>query len=148
MRVLGWRNVPNNPDAIGVTARAIMPRIAQLFVSAPDGVEGDDFERSLYLARKTAEKQFLYAETDPETRKVLLREFYVCSWSSRTLIYKGMLTSDQVPRYFVDLGASDYTSHLAMVDSPPRANIQTTKSPTNQASKNRCYSLVCNKCAR
>ena len=73
MRVLGWRNVPNNPDAIGVTARAIMPRIAQLFVSAPDGVEGDDFERSLYLARKTAEKQFLYAETDPETRKVLLR---------------------------------------------------------------------------
>ena len=117
MRVLGWRNVPNNPDAIGVTARAIMPRIAQLFVSAPDGVEGDDFERSLYLARKTAEKQFLYAETDPETRKVLLREFYVCSWSSRTLIYKGMLLIDQLGEFFPDLHDPRMVTAFGLVHS-------------------------------
>ena len=117
MRVLGWRNVPNNPDAIGVTARAIMPRIAQLFVSAPDGVEGDDFERSLYLARKTAEKQFLYAETDPETRKVLLREFYVCSWSSRTLIYKGMLLIDQLGEFFPDLHDPHMVTAFGLVHS-------------------------------
>ncbi|MEE8046776.1 MAG: glutamate synthase central domain-containing protein, partial [Dehalococcoidia bacterium] len=117
MTVLGWRDVPVNPDAIGITARAIMPRIAQLFVAAPDGVEGDDLERVLYLARKSTEKNFLGAETDPETRKTLLREFYVCSWSSRTLIYKGMLLVDQLSKFYDDLSAADMISAFGLVHS-------------------------------
>jgi glutamate synthase (NADPH/NADH) large chain len=117
MQILGWRDVPNNPNAIGVTARAIMPGISQLFVSAPTGVDGDDFERAMYLARKSAEKQFLYAESDDETRKILLREFYVCSWSSRTLIYKGMLLTDQLGEFYPDLQDATMVSAFGLVHS-------------------------------
>ena len=57
MAILGWREVPVDPNVIGLSARSIMPKIAQLFVSAPDDVNGDDFERRLYLSRKSTEKQ-------------------------------------------------------------------------------------------
>jgi glutamate synthase (NADPH/NADH) large chain len=117
MQVLGWRDVPVDPDAIGITARTIMPKIAQLFVSAPDGVEDDDLERVLYLARKSTEKNFGDGESDPEIRKTLLREFYVCSWSSRTLIYKGMLLVDQLARFYHDLADEIMVSAFGLVHS-------------------------------
>jgi len=117
MTVLGWRNVPVDPGAIGITARTIMPKIAQLFVAAPDGVEGDDLERVLYLARKSTEKNFLGAEKDPETKDTLLREFYVCSWSSRTLIYKGMLLVDQLGKFYDDLADESMVSAFGLVHS-------------------------------
>ena len=117
MQVLGWRDVPVDPDAIGITAQTTMPKIAQLFVSAPDGVEDDDLERVLYLARKSTEKNFADSESDPEIRKTLLREFYVCSWSSRTLIYKGMLLVDQLARFYHDLADEIMVSAFALVHS-------------------------------
>jgi glutamate synthase (NADPH) large chain len=117
MQVLGWRDVPVDPDAIGITARTIMPKIAQLFVSAPDGVEEDDLERVLYLARKSTEKNFVDGESDPEVRKTLLREFYVCSWSSRTMIYKGMLLVDQLGRFYDDLADESMVSAFGLVHS-------------------------------
>ena len=100
-----------------MSARSIMPKIAQLFVSAPDDVNGDDFERRLYLSRKSAEKQLLNIDSDPETRKTLLREFYVCSWSSRTLIYKGMLLVDQLNRFYIDLEDQSMMSAFGIVHS-------------------------------
>ena len=117
MAILGWREVPVDPNVIGLSARSIMPKIAQLFVSAPDDVSGDDFERNLYLARKSAEKQLLNIDTDPETRKTLLREFYVCSWSSRTLIYKGMLLVDQLSPFYLDLEDQSMMSAFGIVHS-------------------------------
>ncbi|MDP7088515.1 MAG: glutamate synthase large subunit [Dehalococcoidia bacterium] len=117
MIVLGWREVPVDPKVIGLTARSIMPKIAQLFVSAPDDVQGDDFERVLYLARKSAEKHLLHIENDPETRKTLLQEFYVCSWSSRTLIYKGMLLVDQLSQFYSDLKDQSMMSAFGIVHS-------------------------------
>jgi glutamate synthase (NADPH/NADH) large chain len=96
LKVLGWRDVPVDPDCAGYTARSIMPKFAQLFVEAPDGVKDDDLERLMYLARKSTEKNFVGYESDPEIKKALLREFYVCSWSARTLIYKGMLLTHQL----------------------------------------------------
>jgi len=117
MAILGWREVPVEPNVIGLSARSIMPKIAQLFVSAPDDVKGDDFERTLYLARKSAEKQLLNSDTDPETRKTLLREFYVCSWSSRTLIYKGMLLVDQLSQFYLDLEDQSMMSAFGIVHS-------------------------------
>jgi glutamate synthase domain-containing protein 2/glutamate synthase domain-containing protein 1 len=117
LKVLGWRDVPVNPDAIGITARSIMPKIAQLFVAAPDGVEEDDLERVLYLARKSTEKNFAGGETDPETHKTLLREFYVCSWSSRTMIYKGMLLVDQLGKFYDDLADESMISAFGLVHS-------------------------------
>ena len=117
MAILGWREVPVAPNAIGLSARSIMPKIAQLFVSAPDDVNGDDFERRLYLSRKSAEKQLLNIDTDSETRKTLLREFYVCSWSSRTLIYKGMLLVDQLSKFYIDLEDQSMMSAFGIVHS-------------------------------
>ncbi len=117
MKVLGWRDVPVNPDAIGITARSIMPKIAQLFVAAPDGVEDDDLERALYLARKSTEKNFVGGESDLETHKTLLREFYVCSWSSRTMIYKGMLLVDQLGKFYDDLADESMISTFGLVHS-------------------------------
>jgi len=117
MAILGWREVPTDPSVIGITARAIMPKIAQLFVSAPEGVEGDDLERVLYLARKTTEKNFVDGESDPETKQALLREFYVSSWSSRTLIYKGMLLVDQLGKFYLDLANESMVSAFGLVHS-------------------------------
>ena len=117
MAILGWREVPVDPNVIGLSARSIMLKIAQLFVSAPDDVNGDDFERRLYLARKSAEKQLLNIDTDSETRKTLLREFYVCSWSSRTLIYKGMLLVDQLSKFYIDLEDQSMMSAFGIVHS-------------------------------
>jgi glutamate synthase (NADPH) large chain len=117
MDVLGWRDVPVSPDTIGITARSIMPKIAQLFVTAPEGVEDDDLERVLYLARKSTEKSFVNGETDPETKKTLLREFYVCSWSSRTMIYKGMLLVDQLGKFYDDLADDAMISAFGLVHS-------------------------------
>ena len=117
MAILGWREVPVDPNVIGLSARSIMPKIAQLFVSAPDDVNGDDFERRLYLSRKSTEKQLLNIDTDLETRKMLLREFYVCSWSSRTLIYKGMLLVDQLSKFYIDLEDQSMMSAFGIVHS-------------------------------
>ena len=117
MAILGWREVPVDSNVIGMSARSIMPKIAQLFVSAPDDVNGDDFERRLYLSRKSTEKQLLNIDTDSETRKTLLREFYVCSWSSRTLIYKGMLLVDQLSKFYIDLEDQSMMSAFGIVHS-------------------------------
>ena len=117
MAILGWREVPVDPNVIGLSARSIMPKMAQLFVSAPDDVNGDDFERRLYLSRKSTEKQLLNIDTDSETRKTLLREFYVCSWSSRTLIYKGMLLVDQLSKFYIDLEDQSMMSAFGIVHS-------------------------------
>ena len=117
LSILGWRDVPTDPSVIGVTAQAVMPKFEQLFVAAPDGVEGDDLERALYLARKSAEKRLIVNETDEEIKTVLNREFYVSSWSARTLIYKGMLVVDQLGEFYLDLKDESMVSAFGLVHS-------------------------------
>ena len=113
-RVVGWRVVPTEPEKsdLGESARAAMPHIEQLIVAAGSGVEGDAFERKLYLIRKRASHR-LRGDASLEQAKY----FYVCSLSSRTLIYKGMLTPGQLKNFYPDLDDPDYTTHLAMVHS-------------------------------
>ncbi len=118
-RLVGWRKVPTQADVadIGPTARRGEPYIEQLFIAAgPDAdgrpLEGDAFERRLYLIRKRASHAIRGAENLEQAKM-----FYICSLSSKVLIYKGMLTPCQVMPYFPDLSDEDYTSHLAMVHS-------------------------------
>ncbi len=113
-RLVGWRPVPIQPDVadIGLSARRAMPVIEQLFVAAGDDCEGEAFERQLYLIRKQATRRL----RDPER----LRQagmFYICSLSTKVLVYKGMLTPDQLVPFFPDLADTSYTTHLAMVHS-------------------------------
>ena len=111
---LGWREVPVQADKadVGPSARAAEPHIMQLFIGAAEGVEGDDFERQLYIIRKRASHQL---RLDASLEQALL--FYICSLSTKVMIYKGMLTTDQLLNYFDDLSNPDFQTHLAMVHS-------------------------------
>jgi glutamate synthase (NADPH) large chain len=105
--VLGWRELPIDPDGaeVGVTALSCMPYMAQLFVAAPelDGHRpaGIDLDRRVYPLRKRAEAG----------------EVYFPSLSSRTMAYKGMLTTMQLPRFFPDLRDERCKSAIAIVHS-------------------------------
>src|SRR5262245_34314134 len=92
-RLFWWRTVPTNADAayLGTGARDAAPHIEQLFVAAADDCEGDAFERKLYLLRKRASHRLRGDTTLREAK-----QFYVCSLSSKVLIYKGMLTPGQL----------------------------------------------------
>jgi len=113
-KLIGWRKVPQQPDAadIGPTARSAEPWIEQVFVQAADGISSEEFERKLYMVRKQASHR-LRNDTTLEQASL----FYVCSLSTKTLIYKGMLTPAQVVPYYSDLSADDFETHLAMVHS-------------------------------
>jgi glutamate synthase (NADPH/NADH) large chain len=113
-RLIGWREVPTDADAadLGPTARAAEPKIEQLIIAAADDIEGDAFERTLYLIRKRASHSL---RGDDKLSQAKM--FYVCSLSTKIIIYKGMFAPDQVMAYYPDLQCEDYTSHIAMVHS-------------------------------
>ena len=112
--LFGWRDVPQATDLadVGPTARAAEPVIEQLFVGAAEGVEGDAFERELYLIRKRASHKLRGSD---HLKQALM--FYICSLSTKVIIYKGMLTPAQLLPYYPDLRDPDFQTHLAMVHS-------------------------------
>ncbi|MBU5317488.1 glutamate synthase large subunit [Clostridium bornimense] len=128
LKFLGWREVPVNPSNLGETALEAMPHIIQGFVERPKDIEkGQAFERKLYVARRVAEK---------EATKVLQdKTFYVCSFSSKTIVYKGMLLSTQVEEFFLDLQDEDMESAIGMVHSRFSTN---TFPSWERAHPNRC----------
>ena len=113
-RLIGWRPVPTDADRadLGETARAGEPAIEQLLIAAGEGFPAAAFERKLYIIRKRASR-ILRGDTSMAEAQM----FYVCSLSTRLIVYKGMLTAGQLCRYYADLCDADYTSHLAMVHS-------------------------------
>ena len=98
--LIGWRDVPQETDLadVGPTARNSEPVIEMLFVGAADGLHGDAFERKLYMIHKQAS----HALRGSKTLKQAL-VFYICSLSTKVIIYKGMLTPAQVLPYFPGL---------------------------------------------
>ena len=105
LQLMHLRAVPTNPEVLGAAALEVEPDIKQVFVT---GVSDDDvpvFERTLYKIRKKIENRI-----DNE-------DFYFCSLSNKNIIYKGMLTSGQLRRYFPDLSNDYLTSGLALVHS-------------------------------
>ncbi|MEZ6126478.1 MAG: glutamate synthase large subunit [Planctomycetaceae bacterium] len=112
-KLLGWRALPVDFDGadIGKTAREFAPAMEMLFVGAAPGVDQEALERQLFVIRKVASHRLRNSEMSQAL------SFYVCSLSTKVIIYKGMLTSFQVLPFFKDLQADDYTSHLAMVHS-------------------------------
>ncbi len=111
--LLGWRELPVDFDGadIGKTAREFAPHFEMLFVGAAEGLDQEGLDRQLFVIRKLASHKL----RDSDMSQALA--FYVCSLSTKLIIYKGMLTSFQVTAFFKDLQAEDYTSHLAMVHS-------------------------------
>lgn len=105
LSLMHLRNVPTNPDCLGETALATEPDIKQLFVTGVTDNRVPYFERTLYLIRKRIE------------RRVKNKDFYICSLSSKNIVYKGMLSSLQLRQYFPDLTNNYFTSGLALVHS-------------------------------
>ena len=104
LEILGWRNVPSNPDILGKRAVECMPHIMQCFIKRPKGVKkGLPFDRKLYVARR------VFEQSNEDT--------YVVSLSSRTIVYKGMFLVGELRRFFTDLQDPDYESAIAMVHS-------------------------------
>ncbi|MBQ6348149.1 MAG: glutamate synthase subunit alpha [Clostridia bacterium] len=102
--VLGWRDVPCHPAQLGAGARRTMPRIRQCFLKRPADINpGADFDRRLYILRRVFEKQ------DTDT--------YICSLSSRTVVYKGMMLVSQLRSFYDDLQDVRFVSQMAMVHS-------------------------------
>lgn len=114
LRILFWRKVPVHPEDanIGGSARDSMPFIEQAFVVCDEPMKQDGLERALYRTRKIVSRK---VRNDTKlTQRVL---FYVCSLSTRVIVYKGMLTPTQLFPFYEDLQNRDFTSHLAMVHS-------------------------------
>jgi glutamate synthase (NADPH/NADH) large chain len=109
LTVVGWRSVPVVADDVGPSALAVMPAFRQVFVSDPAGASGIDLDRKLYCVRKRVEHEV--TGTDGE------RVVYFASLSSRTLVYKGMLTTSQLGTFFPDLADERFASALALVHS-------------------------------
>jgi glutamate synthase (NADPH/NADH) large chain/glutamate synthase (ferredoxin) len=105
-RVLGWRDVPVDLGHVGGTADQSRPHVAQLFIGASDHLAADQdaFERKLYVIRRVCERE-------------VGDRIYIASLSSRTIVYKGMLTSYQVPGFFPELRDERVRSAMALVHS-------------------------------
>ena len=109
-RVLGWRDLPTNDRLLGDSAVSAEPHFKQLFVGRGDGLADQaHFERKLYVIRKRIEH--VVDGLDLKEK----RFFYIASLSSRTLIYKGMLSADQIEAMFPDLSDPDFETALALV---------------------------------
>jgi glutamate synthase (NADPH/NADH) large chain len=102
-RLLGFRDVPVKPETVGRIARSVMPRIRQFFVERRNG-DAEAFERKLYVIRRRLHKAV------EETHGG-----YVVSLSSKTIVYKGLLKGQQLPRFYPDLGDPAFASAIALV---------------------------------
>jgi glutamate synthase (NADPH/NADH) large chain len=106
--VLGWREVPVDPSILGELSLSTRPRVRQVFLSRGKH-EGDAFERKLYVVRRLVEKEVAsWSGVDAS-------QFYFTSLSSRTMVYKGLLTGTQLPLFYPDLGNELFMSPYAVV---------------------------------
>ncbi|PZD95510.1 glutamate synthase large subunit [Paenibacillus sambharensis] len=109
---LGWRTVPTNDEKLGESARAVKPYVRQVFIGRGEGVEGElPFERKLYVIRKRAELAIRYAGLAGGD------SFYFPSLSSKKIVYKGMLTTEQVRSFYIDLNDEAMETAIALVHS-------------------------------
>lgn len=108
-QLLGWREVPVVKDAVGITAREVCPDFYQVFIGAPEGEDGWDFERNLYLLRRKAENAIKTVGGQ------MAEMFHAASFSAITVCYKGMFLAAQVPAFYPDLADERMKSALCVV---------------------------------
>lgn len=103
IQVICWRDVPTNQDAVGGVARKSEPLSKQVFVTAD--VDEETFKRQVFVLRKRATHELQRPG----------RRFYICSLSTKTIVYKGLFTSDQLWEYYLDLKNPEFLTYLALV---------------------------------
>jgi glutamate synthase (NADPH/NADH) large chain len=113
--VMGWRTVPTNNATLGATARSGEPFVRQVFVGRSAGIADDAaFERKLYVIRQLAEHAVHQSKLPGSD------SFYIPSLSHKTIVYKGMLTSQQLEEFYPDLAHPAMDTALAMIHAPQR----------------------------
>ena len=103
--IYGWRQVPINPSVLGKTADQSRPEIAQVMFKKNENLKTNDLERDLFETRKKIEKV---------AREDQLKEFYICSFSSRSIVYKGMFLAEMLSEFYPDLNNEKLTSRFAV----------------------------------
>ncbi|HXZ68012.1 MAG TPA: glutamate synthase large subunit, partial [Alphaproteobacteria bacterium] len=103
--LFGWRQVPIDTSVIGEKANATRPDIEQIMFAIPQGMDDEELERNLYLVRRRIENQ---------VRENSITDFYVCSLSARSLIYKGMFLAEQLDNFYPDLKDERFVSSMAI----------------------------------
>ena len=112
LEILAYRKVPVNADEIGITALSVEPEIEQVFVACPDHINNpEEFERKLFLLKNYS------SHTIFNTVKQDAIGFYIASFSYKTVVYKGQLTSAQLREYFPDLSDKRLVSAFGLVHS-------------------------------
>lgn len=92
LSIAAWRDVPTDPSVLGSIALADMPQIKQVFINAPSGWRTQDLQRRLFVTRRRIEKRISHDD------------FYICSFSNQTVIYKGLCMPKDLPKFYPDLG--------------------------------------------
>ena len=103
--LFGWREVPINIRVLGEKAQTTMPRIEHVLIGKPWGMADDDYERRLFLARNEIEDT---AAADK------ISHFYIPSFSHRVIVYKGLLVSASLEKYYPDLSNPDYETAVCV----------------------------------
>ncbi len=103
--IYGWRQVPINPSVLGKTADQSRPEIAQVMFKKNENLKTNDLERDLFETRKKIEKI---------ARESQLKDFYICSFSSRSIVYKGMFLAEMLSEFYPDLNDEKLTSRFAV----------------------------------
>ena len=103
--IYGWRQVPINPSVLGRTADQNRPEIAQVLFKKNENLQTNDLERDLFETRKKIEKI---------ARESQLKELYICSFSSRSIVYKGMFLAEMLSEFYPDLNDKKLTSRFAV----------------------------------
>ena len=103
--IYGWRQVPINPSVLGKTADQSRPEIAQVMFKKNENLATNDLERDLFETRKKIEKIAIESQ---------LKDFYICSFSSRSIVYKGMFLAEMLSEFYLDLNDEKLTSRFAV----------------------------------
>ncbi|GAB4175416.1 MAG: glutamate synthase large subunit [Thalassobaculales bacterium] len=103
--IYGWRQVPINIEVIGEKANATRPEIEQIIIANAKGADEESFERDLYLIRRRIERKVIEEQ---------IANFYICSLSCRSIIYKGMFLAEQVTSFYPDLLDERFISNFAV----------------------------------
>ena len=102
--IYGWRQVPVNSKVLGKTAEQSRPEIAQVMFKKNENLETNDLERNLFETRKKIEK----------LQRKSIKNFYICSFSSRSIVYKGMFLAESLADFYLDLNDKNLTSRFAI----------------------------------
>tara|TARA_Y100000590_G_scaffold168435_1_gene192642 strand:+ start:6227 stop:10738 length:4512 start_codon:yes stop_codon:yes gene_type:complete len=104
-KIYCWRSVPVNLNAIGQKANDSRPEIEQIFFENSKNLNSKDFEKELFILRRKIEKRI------PASAK---KDFYICSLSSKSIVYKGMFLAEQIDKFFPDLNHKEFISNFAI----------------------------------